>query len=68
VSQDGKLALAAAAPSVRALAAELLGPVGEAQIREAAAALRAMRDGAGALLQSGMVETGVTPVEVSAAG
>ncbi|HZQ37278.1 MAG TPA: MarR family transcriptional regulator [Dehalococcoidia bacterium] len=68
VSEEGRLALEAAAPSVRALATELLGAIGDGQIREAAATLRAMRESAGALLQGTSVEPGPSPIEISAAG
>lgn len=68
VSEEGRQALAAAAPSVRALATELLGTIGDGQIREAAGTLRAMRETAGALLQGPPAEPAQAPVEISAAG
>jgi DNA-binding MarR family transcriptional regulator len=68
VSEEGRLALEAAAPSVRALAEELLGAIDDGQIREAAATLRAMRESAGALLQGSLIESVPSPIEVSAAG
>ncbi|HLZ69725.1 MAG TPA: MarR family transcriptional regulator [Dehalococcoidia bacterium] len=68
VSDAGRQAIADSAPSIRALAAELLGTIGETQLRDAAAVLRAMRDGAGTLLQGAAPEPAPAPVEVSAAG
>src|SRR5579859_4466315 len=70
VSAEGQQALDATAPSVRALAAELLGAIGEGQIREAAGALRAMRESAGALLHGAGLDAAAVsvPVEISAAG
>ncbi len=67
VSEEGRLALEAAAPSVRALAAELLGAIGDGQIREAAATLRAMRESAGALLQGAPADAAPSRIEISAA-
>ncbi len=68
VSHAGRSAIEASAPSIRALADELLGAVSEAQIREAAEALRAMRDSAGTLLQGTGADAEPAPIEISAAG
>lgn len=68
VSRQGQQALQAAAPSVRALAAELIGTISDGQLREAAGTLRAMRESAGALLQGTTVEPESSPIEISAAG
>ncbi|HEY7293825.1 MAG TPA: MarR family transcriptional regulator [Dehalococcoidia bacterium] len=67
VSESGHLALEATAPAVRALASDLLGAIGEAQIRDAAGVLRAMRESAGALLQAGG-DAEAAELEASAAG